>query len=251
MSGKTHFLPSETLNRLEPSDMGLKHASAQRFEVKGKVEIKSGDEEVCIVLTSGEFSYTFNGSGGTAEMRDMLYMPVDSQIELFSNDGIIFKFGAGCQRNTDFAKIAFKDVDKDSRHKIYGKSENGTKRDVWNYIDESFDSSRFLMGICSGVDGGWTAWPPHEHAKQREEIYVYFNMGDSFGVQLVYDDIETPYTVAIVKDGHLVAIPKGYHPNCGSPCGGISYIYCMVSVKAEDRSFMDLQTQKIFGSKLE
>ena len=76
-------------------------------------------------------------------------------------------------------------------------------------------------------------------------------MGDSFGVQLVYDDIETPYTVAIVKDGHLVAIPKGYHPNCGSPCGGISYIYCMVSVKAEDRSFMDLQTQKIFGSKLE
>ena len=126
----------------------------------------------------------------------------------------------------------------------------GTLRDVWNFIDESFPSGRFLTGICCGRDGGWTAWPPHEHGAEREEIYVYFNMGDSFGVQCVYNDLQSAEAY-VVTEGDLVSIPEGYHPNAGCPCGGLQYVYCMVSVKEGDRDFMNLRTQKIYGDKLE
>jgi len=105
------------------------------------------------------------------------------------------------------------------------------------------------MGLCESDAGGWTAWPPHEHAEKREEVYVYFNMGNAFGVQCVYDDMDNPYDVTMIRDGDLISIPKGYHPNVGCPAGKISYIYCMVSKIPGDRNFMDLKIQEIYGDK--
>lgn len=79
---------------------------------------------------------------------------------------------------------------------------------------------------------------------------MYFNMGESFGLQCVYNDLDQA-EAHVVREGHLIAIPEGYHPNCGCPCGGIRYVYCMVSVKEGDRDFMNLRTQKIYGDRLE
>lgn len=248
---KLHYKPDELLEKLEPSEMGMEYTSAQRLELKGGIEIPSNEEELCFVFMDGCASYESEGKRGTAEKLDMLYVPRDSKIFLKSDNCLIMQFGARCSKKTSFAHIPFNQVDKDYRHKVYGKEELGTKRDVWNFIDEKFDCCRFLIGLCKGSNGGWTAWPPHEHAKEREETYVYFNMGDSFGIQLVYDDLEHPYTVALVRDGHLVAVPRGYHPSCGSPAGGIFYVYCMASKTEFDRDFMNLRTQKIFGDKLE
>ena len=76
-------------------------------------------------------------------------------------------------------------------------------------------------------------------------------MGNGFAAQFVYDDMDQPIVAALVRDGDVVTIPHGYHPNVGCPCGGITYAYVMVSTTAEDRKFMDLRTQKIFGDKLE
>jgi 5-deoxy-glucuronate isomerase len=39
-----------------------------------------------------------------------------------------------------------------------------------------------MTSLCWGNPGGWTAWPPNEHAAKREEIYVYFDMGDAFEI---------------------------------------------------------------------
>jgi 5-deoxy-glucuronate isomerase len=182
---------------------------------------------------------------------DMLYLPAGSRLILRGEKACVIRYGAPCRRSTNFAHIAFSDVDADDRHKVYGKIQDGTRRDVWNYIDEKFDSGRFLVGICFGAAGGWTAWPPHEHGDKREEVYAYFNMGDGFGVQCVYSDMKNPDAVALVEDGDVIAIPGGYHPNAGCPKTGIRYIYCMVSLKEGDRNFMDLHTQSIYGDKLE
>jgi len=53
----------------------------------------------------------------------------------------------------------------------------------------------------------------------------------------------------MIRDGDLISIPKGYHPNVGCPAGKISYIYCMVSKIPGDRNFMDLKIQEIYGDK--
>lgn len=246
----THFKPEEMKGRLSAKDMGLVYCSAERVQVSGKVELESGEEELCLVCIAGEASYQCQGAAGKAVVSDMLYVPIQTSITLEGEDAVVVRFGAPCSKQYAFKHIPFAEVDKDDRHKVYGKMENGTLRDVWNYIDESFPSGRFLTGICHGRDGGWTAWPPHEHGAEREEVYVYFNMGNSFAVQCVYEELQEADAYA-VTEGHLVAIPKGYHPNCGCPCGGINYVYCMVSTTEGDRNFMDLRTQKIYGDKLE
>lgn len=244
-------LKKEMMNgRLSPADMGLTYCSAERIELGGSVNIESRDEELCLICIAGTVFYECNDESGIAVIHDMLYVPIRSRIVLKGEDAVVIRFGAECSKQYTFKHILFSEVDKDGRHKIYGKKEDGTLRDVWNYIDEDFQSGRFLTGICHGRDGGWTAWPPHEHGAEREEVYVYYNMGDSFGIQCVYENLCQADSY-VVTEGDLVSIQKGYHPNCGCPCGGLHYVYCMVSVKEGDREFMNLRTQKIYGDKLE
>lgn len=247
---KKHYFPEELLYRLDPADMGLVYTSVQRLEL-GEAVIFTEAEETCLVVIQGDISYRHEAGNGTAVFCDMLYVPVGTKLELSGKDAVVMQYGAPCDSRHEFAHIRFADVDADARHKIYGKTEEGTHCDVWNCIDESFPSERFLVGICQGAPGGWTAWPPHEHGEKREEVYVYFSMDDGFAIQCVYEDMKRPDAVALVQDGHLVAIPAGYHPNVGCPKGGIRYVYCMVSTKAGDRAFMDLNIQRQYGDKLE
>lgn len=249
---KTHFKPHELGKRLEPRDLGLVYTSAQRLEPAGELAVEAGPgEEVCLVCIGGGCAFEHAGGHGEAALRDILYLPPGHAVRLRGDGCAWMRFGAPCSAATAFAHIRFADIDADARHKVYGDEANGTKRDVWNAIDEAFPSARFLVGFCRGRPGGWVAWPPHEHAAEREETYVYFDMGDSFGVQLVYDDMDDPYEVAMIREGHLVSVPRGYHPSCGCPKGGISYVYCMVATREGEREFMDLRCQAIFGDKLE
>lgn len=249
---KYHFTAEQTLAGLAPADLGLQYTSVQRLEIgQGTTAVESGREEVCLVVIGGALAFRGCGKSGSASLGDMLYLPIESQLELSGGPAVLIRYGAPCARQTKFAHIRFAEVDADERHKRYGTAESGTRRDVWNFIDEKFDSSRLLMGICYGAPGGWTAWPPHEHGDKREEVYVYFNMGDGFALQCVYEDMNDPDAVALVRDGDVIAIPTGYHPNVGCPKSGIRYVYCMVSVAAEDRNFMDLRTQAIYGDRLE
>ncbi len=68
--------------------------------------------------------------------------------------------------------------------------------------------------------------------------------------ECVYEELGAPKEVAIVRNGDVISIDEGYHPNVGCPKTGIMYVYCMVSVEEGDRNFMDLEIQKIYGDKL-
>lgn len=248
---KRHFKPWELMRPLSPEQMGLRYTSAQRIEISDKRCFFTKEEEFCLIVLEGCVHYGCGLCHGKAQMLDVLYVPINSSITLESSGAVVMRYGAPCSIQYSFSHIRFSDVNSDHRHKVYGAEENGTRRDVWNFIDEDFPCGRFLVGICRGRDGGWTAWPPHEHAQKREEVYVYFNMGDGFGIQCVYEDMNQPDTIALVRNGDLVSIPKGYHPNCGSPHGGIFYAYCMVATTEGDRTFMDLHCQNIYGDRLE
>ncbi len=247
----SYFKPEELLKYHDPASLGLVYCSVQRIELGGEpVVLESGKEELCLIVIEGSLHFVSGENAGEAQMCDMIYVPIESRITVRGDHAVLMRYGAPCTKQYTFKHIPFAEVDKDDRHKVYGKAENGTLRDVWNFIDDSFESGRFLTGICYGRDGGWTAWPPHEHGKEREEVYVYFNMGNSFGIQCVYDDMENP-NVYMVREGDFVSIPTGYHPNVGCPCGGLHYAFVMVSTTEGDRCFMDLRTQKIYGDRLE
>ena len=192
-----------------------------------------------------------NSSSGTLAFQDVLFIPPQAEVSL-EGRGVLMMYEAPSERGATFAHIRFNEIDQDpGRHRIYGKPELGTLRHVWHAVDDQFPCSRLMLGFCQGSAGGWTAWPPHEHGAEREEVYVYYGMGKGFGIQCVYRDLSEPGIAVIVRDGDVVTIPEGFHPNVGSPAGGIRYIYCMTAKIPGKRSFLDLRIQKEYGETFE
>lgn len=248
---KYHFKAKELHKKKNPEEMGLAFTSVQRIESTEAIRIESGSEEICLVVTGGKAGFKSGNNMGSAGFRDMIYMPWKSTILIDpeTNDTELMVYGAPAHRDTSFAHIPFSSIDQDPKaHREYGDPATNSRRDVWHFINDDFDACRLMMGQCRGDTGGWTSWPPHEHSREREEVYTYFDMGKAFGIQCVYEDMDDPVLIALVREGDIVAIPGGYHPNSGSPAGPISFIYCMVSKKPDDRKFMDLRIQEIYGN---
>lgn len=252
MANAFHFKAEDLRRKKSPEELGLAYTSVQRIELRGSFSLETRHEEICLAVIWGEAEYHCEGLRGGAASRDMIYIPRGKSVTLRSHDGVVIAFGAPAERDTRPVHIEFAEIDRNpNTHRTFGRMENNTRRDVWNFIDADFDCCRLMMGLCSGSPGGWTAWPPHEHAAKREEVYFYFDMGNAFGIQCVYDDMDHPYMVAMVREGDLISIPRGYHPNVGCPGGRISYVYCMVAKKPGDRKFLDLSFQQIYGDKFE
>lgn len=256
MSIKYHYQPEELLKGVSPKEAGLEYISCRRIELDSNIQsliVQTGNREVVFVVMAGKMDYDFNGRAGTAIFKDMVYVPWKNSITLSTpNKATVMEVGALSDRDTDFAHIAFSEVAKNpNRHKVYGFAETNCLRHVYTFLGDDFNAARLMMGICQGNPGGWTSWPPHEHAEQREEIYVYFDMNKGFGIQLVYEDLDSPLYMGIVRNGDMISIPRGYHPNVGCPAGRICYIYVMAARKVDERKFLDLHIQKDFGSKFE
>ena len=244
-----HFRPDELKNGITPQESALDFLSCRRIELGDdtpSVTIETGDEEVVLVSLAGRFTYDFDGVTDDAAFKDMLYVPWRSTVSLRSEDAIVMRIGAPSDRATDFVHIRFEDIEGSEQHQLFGEAEINSLRDVYKAIDDGFNASRLMVGIGKGRPGGWTVWPPHEHGDEREELYVYFDMDGGFGIQCVYESMDDARSF-LVREGDMVAVPRGYHPNVGSPAGQIAYVYAMAARVAGKRSFMDLHFQEEFG----
>ena len=96
-----------------------------------------------------------------------------------------------------------------------------------------------MAGVTFSQPGNWTSWPPHEHAVLAEEAYLYIDMPrPAFGVQLVYADDRNPELATIVREGDVVLMPQGYHPNVAAPGHPINFLWMMAANRElEDRQF--------------
>lgn len=239
-------------NELKNQTQVLDFMSTRRIELEQTSPacvVETGNDEVAFVIILGELDFKYGNTNGAARFKDMIYVPWHSRIELSTQrKAVVMQVNAPSDRDTQFAHLSHSDVAKDpARHKVFGATETSTIRDVYMYLDDKFPASRLLMGITVGGTGGWTSWPPHEHAKDREELYVFFDMGKSFSIQAVYEDQEHPLFCGFVRDGDLVAVPKGFHPNVSAPAGRLTYFYAMAARVAGKREFMTLNIQEGLG----
>ena len=114
-----------------------------------------------------------------------------------------------------------------------GKETN--QREVNVLIGKNVDAGRIMAGVTFSAPGNWTSWPPHEHAAMLEEAYLYIDMpAPSFGLQLVYTDAKEPELATIVREGDVVLMPQGYHPNVAAPGGAINFLWMMAAVREDD-----------------
>jgi len=102
-------------------------------------------------------------------------------------------------------------------------------RRVYTSIGEGDKADRLIVGFVEGDSGNWTSFPPHRH-DGKPEVYVYYGMGNRFGIQVVAGDEEKAF---VIHGGDAVVFEKGYHPNVATPGVGMKFAWIISAEPAE------------------
>ena len=242
-----------------PANSTMRHLSYGRIilnAAKPCVSFSNGTQETGLICLAGSGAVKIAGNEYNLEQFDAIYIPRDSAIEVSTKTNVDFaEFSASVEGKYALKVVRYADVVKDPSMKFVAGSP-GSKRELNILIANNVKAGRLIAGFTFSDPGNWTSWPPHEHAKMLEELYVYFDMPEpAYGLQLVYNNTQYPELVTAVRDGDAVLMPSGYHPNVSVPGHRIAFLWAMAAHReVEDRQFGVVNIQPGFqqtGSGLE
>jgi 5-deoxy-glucuronate isomerase len=225
-----------------PANSTMRHLSYGRIILntsEPRVSFSNGAEETGLICLAGKGAVKAAGNELTLEKFDAIYIPRDSAIEVSTQSALdLAEFSAEVEGKYPLQIIRYADVAKDPSMKFVAGSP-GSQRELNVLMAKNVEAGRLLAGFTFSDPGNWTSWPPHEHAKMLEELYVYFDMPEpAYGLQLVYNDTQYPELVTAVRDGDAVLMPSGYHPNVAVPGHRIAFLWAMAAHReVEDRQF--------------
>jgi 5-deoxy-glucuronate isomerase len=215
------------------------------------VRFETHDRETGLICLRGRASVAVGGGTHTLGRYDTLYAPRESHV-------VVTAEAEGCDLAEVAAPVAgrhpvqivrFADVQRDpGLHFETGGP--AARRDLNVLIGKNVQAGRIMAGVTFSQPGNWTSWPPHEHAAMLEEAYLYIDMpSPAFGVQLVYTDTREPELVTIVREGDVVLMPQGYHPNVAAPGSSINFLWMMAANREDvDRQYGVVNVQPEFAS---
>jgi 5-deoxy-glucuronate isomerase len=234
--------------------------TASRHLHYGRIILDAGDArltfdtnglETAFIALSGEATVAV--AGGKYELRpyDALYVPRSSNVQITPGaEGCdLAEVAAPVERAHPVQFVEFNKVQADSGlHFAAGGP--SAKRELNVLVGKNVEAGRIMAGVTFSEPGNWTSWPPHEHAVLAEEAYLYINMpAPAFGVQLVYTNPREPELATIVRDGDVVLMPQGYHPNVAAPGGAINFLWMMAATREDvDRQFGVVNVQPEFAA---
>ena len=242
-----------------PRNSTMRHLSYGRIILDASqrsVSFSNGEQETGLICLSGKATVKAEGQEVELGRFDAVYVPRDSSIEVATSSSVdIAEFSADVAGKYPWKVVRYAEVSNDAGLKFVTGSA-GSKRDLSMLIAKNVEAGRLVAGFTYSDPGNWTSWPPHEHAKMLEEMYVYFDMPEpAYGIQLVYNDTQYPELVTVVRDGDAVLMPSGYHPNVSVPGHRIAFLWAMAAHReVEDRQFGVVNVQPGFqqgGSGLE
>jgi len=217
-----------------PHSSALRHLHYGRviLEAGGSLaEFDTGMHETAFIALAGEATVDAAGARFTLTPYDALYVPRDSQVQIAAGS-------VGCDLAEISAPVAghypvqhvrFADVRRDP-NLHFAAGAPSCERDLNIVIGKNVEAGRILAGVTFSKPGNWTSWPPHEHAALLEEAYLYIHMPEpAWGLQLVYTDSAEPELVTVVREGDVVVMPEGYHPNVAAPGGSINFLWMMAA----------------------
>jgi len=243
--------PSTCIIRDTAGKKGRTHAiapggqAASRHLHYGRVVLDAGDAAVTIdtggnetgfVCLGGSATITVDGSGHTLGRYDALYAPRDAKVAITPGpDGCdLAEIAAPVSKRHPVQFVSFADVQANpGLH--FNAGGPSSKRDLNVLIGKNVEAGRIMAGVTFSEPGHWTSWPPHEHAAMLEEAYLYIDMpAPAFGIQLVYNNARDPEVATIVREGDVVMMPQGFHPNVAAPGGSINFLWMMAAVREDD-----------------
>jgi len=193
----------------------------------------TGARETALVCLRGAATVAANGTQATLARYDAIYVPRDTAVDVAAGaDGCdLAEISAAVDKRHPVQVVRFAEIRKDPTLHVAAGGPTA-KRDLNVLIGKNVQAGRIMVGVTFSEPGNWTSWPPHEHAAMLEEAYLYIDMpAPAFGIQLVY-------TNASDREGDIVLMPKGYHPNVAAPGGSINFLWMMAAhVEEKDRQY--------------
>jgi 5-deoxy-glucuronate isomerase len=226
-----------------PAETAMRHLHYGRIVIEAgdaPIRFATGELETGLICLDGAATVLIDGSPYELGRYDSLYVPRDSSVEVAAGRQRcdLAEIAAPVTRKHPVQFVRFEDVRKDpGLHFETGGP--GAKRDLNILLGKNVQASRIMAGVTFSDPGNWTSWPPHEHAAMLEEAYLYVEMPPpGFGLQLVYTNAQDPEVATIVREGDIVLMPKGYHPNVAAPGSRINFIWMMAAHREDvDRQY--------------
>ena len=203
--------------------------------------LETGKLEMHPVLILGAASLSpHDGLQQEMQRFDSFYLPANDSVTITAKEDCIFYIAGAVYEG--IGAPSFRKFDPDlpigDIHQIHGKGVG--QREVMFTLDPKTPASRLICGITWGGQGAWTSWPPHQHEKDLEEVYCYFDMPKpKFGFHLSYLRSGDPDGVVAhtVTSGTMVQAPAGYHPTVASPTVRNTYLWVLSSFTPAQRSY--------------
>ena len=235
-----------------PSNSTNKHLSYGRIILNSEprsVSFNTEVQETGLICLDGKATVKTNGRVFELGTYDSIYIPPHMQVEVSTSSSVDFaEFSAPVEKTYPLQFVGYAEISKNPSLKFTTGSP-GQQRHISICLGKNVQAGRLVAGFTFSQPGNWTSWPPHEHARMLEEMYVYFNMpAPAFGLQLVYNDRDYPELVVPVRDGDAVLMPSGYHPNVSIPGHTIGFLWAMAAHREqEDRQFGVVNVQPEFS----
>jgi 5-deoxy-glucuronate isomerase len=214
------------------------------------VRVDPGTLETGLVCLKGEARVEVGGASFNMKPYDALYVPRAMPFEAAPGPPgcDLAEIAAPVEGTHPVQFVPFAEVQRDPglHFRTGGPS---TERVINILLGKNVQAGRIVAGVTFSEPGHWTSWPPHEHSHMLEEAYLYVNMpAPAFGIQLVYSDPVAPELMTIVREGDVVLMPQGYHPNVAAPGCSIGFLWMMAAVRElEDRQFGVVNVQPEFS----
>jgi 5-deoxy-glucuronate isomerase len=239
---------------IEPGKAAVKHLRYGRIVLgpgDPPVAVNTGGLETGLIALSGDATIVVDGSEYVMRPYDSLYVPRDTALRVVTGTRgcDLAEIAAPVEGACPVQFVSFAAVQQDpGLHFETGGS--GARRTLNILLGKNVVAGRLMAGVTFSEPGNWTSWPPHEHAVLAEEAYLFIDMPrPAFGVQLVYVDDVSPELATIVREGDVVLMPQGYHPNVAAPGHPINFLWMMAAERErEDRRFGIVNVHPDFAS---
>jgi len=247
---QTHLRPGRHV-AVSPENSSMRHLAYARIRLDAStpsVSFRNARRETGLICLSGRVAVKAAGRETELGRYDAMYVPRGADIEAFCSDAAdVAEFSCDVEGDYPATVVRYAELDQQPGMK-FSTGGPGASRQVRTLLGKNIAAGPLLLRWERSDPANWTSWPPHEHAKMLEEIYVYFEMpAPAYGIQLVYTNTQDPELVTVVRDGDAVLLPGGYHPNVSVPGHRIAFLWAMAAHReVEDRQYGVFNVQPEF-----
>lgn len=222
----------------EHSDCTITWIFRLNLEGGSGYDLQHNTLEMNAVLIAGRAHVDFEGTRYDLKKFDSFYLPAGEHAAIRASEPCFFYIGGGpCEGEGRFFVREFDlSLPLGDVHQIHGQPPY--QREVFMTLNQEVPASRLICGLTFGQDGGWTSWPPHQHSKDLEEVYCYFDIPKpNFVLHLSSTRPGEVEAIHSVSTGDCVIIPQGYHPTLAIPGMRSAYFWVMVAHSHQSRRY--------------